>query len=135
MRMRQHCDNALAIAQFLEKHPAVAYVRYPGLDSHPQHDLAKHQLDGGFGGMLAFGLRGDAATHNRFVSSLTIIRSAVSLGHDESLIVYVAKNNERAHLYPEPFQTWGHLRFSAGIEDPRDLIDDLSQALAKSVPG
>ncbi|GAA1690065.1 aminotransferase class I/II-fold pyridoxal phosphate-dependent enzyme [Fodinicola feengrottensis] len=134
MRMRQHCKNALHIARFLEGHPAVAYVRYPGLPTHPQHSLANRQLNGGFGGMLAFGLCGDADAHNRFVADLRIITSAVSLGHDESLIVYVAGNDERAHLYPEPFRKWGHLRFSAGIEDPHDLIDDLSQALAKTQP-
>jgi cystathionine beta-lyase/cystathionine gamma-synthase len=136
MRMRAHCAGAQAVAEFLEHDPRVAYVAYPGLASHPQHDLAARTLDGGFGGMLAFAVRGDSDTQNRFVAALRVITSAVSLGHDESLIVHVAGDDERARYYPEEFRRYGHLRFSVGLEDPRDLVADLDRALTAAVgPG
>ncbi|WP_214367638.1 trans-sulfuration enzyme family protein [Pseudonocardia sp. H11422] len=133
MRMRAHCAGAQAVAEFLDADPRVAYVAYPGLPSHPQHALAAKTLDGGFGGMLAFAVRGDAATQNLFVAALGIITSAVSLGHDESLIVHVAADDERAPYYPEEFRRWGHLRFSVGLEDPRDLVADLDRALTATL--
>jgi cystathionine beta-lyase/cystathionine gamma-synthase len=136
MRMRAHCAGAQAVAEFLESDPRVAYVAYPGLASHPQHDLAARTLDGGFGGMLAFAVRGDSDTQNRFVAELRVITSAVSLGHDESLIVHVAGDDERARYYPQEFRRYGHLRFSVGLEDPRDLVADLDRALTAAVgPG
>jgi methionine-gamma-lyase len=128
LRMRQHCASAQAVAEFLEADPRVAYVAYPGLASHPQHSLAARTMSG-FGAMLAFAVRGDADTQNRFVAALRVVTSAVSLGHDESLVVHVAGDDERAHSWPEEFRRWGHLRFSVGLEDPRDLVADLDQAL------
>ncbi|TWF81230.1 methionine-gamma-lyase [Pseudonocardia hierapolitana] len=133
MRMRTHCANAQAVAEFLDQDPRVAYVAYPGLASHPQHTLAARTLDGGFGGMVAFAVAGDSDTQNRFVAALRVITSAVSLGHDESLIVHVSGDDERARFYPEEFRRYGHLRFSVGLEDPRDLVADLDQALTVAV--
>ncbi len=130
LRMRQHSASATVVAQWLEQQPQVAYVYYPGLASHPQHPVAAAQMRGGFGGMLALGLRADRDEHNAFVARLEVITSAVSLGHDESLIVYVGGDDERAHLYPEPMRRWGHLRLSVGLEDVEDLVDDLARALA-----
>ena len=80
--------------------------------------------------MLTFGLRAEPSEHNAFVARLQVITSAVSLGHDESLIVYVGRHDERAHLYPQPMQRWGHLRLSVGLEDVDDLVRDLTEALA-----
>jgi cystathionine beta-lyase/cystathionine gamma-synthase len=133
MRMRAHCAGAQAVAEFLEQDRRVAYVAYPGLASHPQHALAARALDGGFGGMLAFAVDGDATTQNRFVAALRVITSAVSLGHDESLIVHVSGDDERARYYPDEFRRYGHLRFSVGLEDPQDLVADLDQALTAAV--
>jgi methionine-gamma-lyase len=80
--------------------------------------------------MMAFAIDGDAGTQNRFVANLRVITSAVSLGHDESLIVHVGPEGRGGwERYPEPFQRYGHLRFSIGLEDPADLIADLSAAL------
>ncbi len=129
LRIRQHCASALEVARFLEADPRVAYVAYPGLASHPQHDLAARLLDGGFGGMMAFAVDGDPDTQNRFVANLRVITSAVSLGHDESLIVHVGGSGPRTRAYPAPFREFGHLRFSVGLEDPADLIADLAAAL------
>lgn len=130
LRMKQHNDNALAIARWLEKQPRVRFVSYPGLESHPKHELAKKQMSPGFGGVLSFGLDGDHDTHNRFVSYLKVITSAVSLGHDASLIVFLGEDDERQYLYPQQFHK-GFFRFSVGIEDAEDLIGDLQQALEK----
>lgn len=129
LRMRQHCANAQAVAELLEADPRVAYVYYPGLRSHPQHELAARQMHGGFGGMLAFAVDGGPEAQNRFVDALRLVTSAVSLGHDESLIVHVSGDGPRVAPYPEVFKRYGHLRFSAGIEDTEDLIEDFRQAL------
>jgi cystathionine beta-lyase/cystathionine gamma-synthase len=129
LRIRQHSSNAQAIAEFLEGDGRVAYVAYPGLPSHPQHELAKRTMPNGYGGMMAFAVKGDPDTQNRFVANLRMITSAVSLGHDESLIVHVGTTGPRAAFYPDEFTKWGHLRFSVGLEDPDDLIADLAGAL------
>lgn len=129
LRMKQHSESALAIARFLEAHPAVEFVAYPGLKSHPQHEIAKKQMNM-FSGVISFGLKGDVAAHNTFVNSLELIIPAVSIGHDESLIVYTGPNDERNHFYPDEFRN-GHLRFSVGLENVEDLIGDLKQSLEK----
>ena len=82
--------------------------------------------------MMAFAVRGDSATQNRFVSHLQIVTSAVSLGHDESLIVHVGTDGPRVAAYPDEFRRWGHLRFSVGLEDADDLRADLSAALDRT---
>lgn len=131
LRMRQHNENAMAVARWLEKQPCVSFVAYPGLENHPGHEVAKKQMSPGFGGVLSFGLKADHDTHNKFVSHLKVITSAVSLGHDESLIVFLGENDERQYLYPEAFHN-GFFRFSVGIEDVDDIIGDLKQALQKA---
>lgn len=133
LRMRQHTASALDVARALEADPRVAFVAYPGLASHPQHEIAARQFGEHshpiFGGMLAFAVNGDPDTQNRFVANLRVITSAVSLGHDESLIVHVGTGGPRVRAYPEPFQRLGHLRLSVGLEDSADLIADLLSAL------
>lgn len=129
LRLARHLASAQLVAEALEADPRVAYVAYPGLASHPQHELAKRVLHGGFGGMMAFAVNGDPDAQNRFVANLRVITSAVSLGHDESLIVHVGTTGPRVAYYPEPFRTLGHLRLSVGLEDPADLIADLRAAL------
>lgn len=130
LRMKQHNESALKIAKFLESHEAIRFVAYPGLESHKGHEIAKKQMKNGFSGVMAFGLKADHETHNRFVSHLKVITSAVSLGHDESLIVFLGEDDERQYLYPEEFHG-GFFRFSVGIEDTEDIIEDIKQALEK----
>lgn len=130
LRMKQHNDNALKIAKFLGSLDAVRFVSYPGLESHPGHEIAKKQMKNGFSGVMAFGLNANHDTHNRFVSYLRVITSAVSLGHDESLIVFLGEDDERQYLYPDEFHG-GFFRLSVGIEDSEDLINDIKQALEK----
>lgn len=129
LRMKQHSESALKIAEFLEVHPSVSFVAYPGLKSHPQHEIAKKQMSM-FSGVISFGLKADVETHNKFVNNLELIISAVSIGHDESLIVYTGPTDERNHFYPKEFAN-GHLRFSVGLEAAEDIIADIDQALKK----
>lgn len=129
LRMKQHSESALKIAKFLETYPAVKFVSYPGLESHPEHEIARKQMSM-YSGVMSFGLNGDVELHNKFVNSLELIISAVSIGHDESLIVYIGPDDERNHFYPDEFKN-GQLRFSVGLEDADDIIDDLLQALKK----
>ena len=131
LRMRQHNENAMKVAKWLEQQPGVSFVSYPGLESHKGHEIAKKQMKNGFGGVLSFGLKADHDTHNKFVSHLKIITNAVSLGHDASLIVFLGENDERQYLYPQEFHN-GFFRFSVGIEDAEDLIEDLRQAFEKT---
>jgi methionine-gamma-lyase len=131
LRLARHQDSAAKVAAFLAADPRIAFVAYPGLASHPNHELAGRQFGGrGYGGMLAFALDGDSALQNAFVARLRVITSAVSLGHDESLIVHVGPDGRGgAEHYPEAFRRYGHLRLSVGLEDPEDLIADLAAAL------
>lgn len=128
-RMRQHNESALAVARYLDAHPAVRFVSYPGLETHPGHAVAQTQMSHGFGGVMAFGLDADHDAHNRFVSKLRVITNAVSLGHDESLIVFLGENDERQYLFPDEFHG-GFFRFSVGLEDTADIIADLERAFA-----
>lgn len=130
LRMKQHNENAHAVAKWLEAQPCVSFVAYPGLESSKGHEIAKKQMSPGFGGVLSFGLKTDHDTHNKFVSHLKVITSAVSLGHDASLIVFLGEDDERQYLYPEEFSN-GFFRFSVGIEDVEDIIGDLKQAMEK----
>lgn len=130
LRMERINANALAAARFLKTVPGVTFVAYPGLEDDPGHAVAVKQMKPGFGGVLSFGIKGDHDTFNRFVSHLKLITSAVSLGHDESLIVFLGEDDERQYLYPEAFHH-GFFRFSVGIEDTEDILEDLRQAFEK----
>jgi cystathionine gamma-lyase len=132
LRLERHCANALAIARHLERHPRVARVHYPGLPSHPQHDLARRQMQA-FGGMVTIELKGDLAAARRFLERVEIFALAESLGGVESLIEHPAIMTH-ASLPPEQRAALGIgdtlVRLSVGIEDVDDLIADLDQALA-----
>jgi len=131
IRMERHNGNALAVARFLEDHPAVSTVHYPGLESHPQHERAARLL-AGFGGMVSFEVAGGVDAAERFLSRLTVPAVAVSLGGAESLIVRPAAAIH-GELSPEERArsgiSDGLMRFSVGLEDSEDLIADLKQAL------
>ncbi len=126
MRMERHCANAMKVSQFLETHPRVGFVRYPGLKSHPQHATAARQMSG-YSGMLTFGLKASPAEHFSLLGKLRVFTHAVSLGHDESLIMFYPPAEAGQ---PDPYQEpGGFFRMSVGLEDPEDLIADLGQAL------
>jgi methionine-gamma-lyase len=131
LRVERHNQNALAVARFLEAHPKVERVHYPGLESHPQHELARRQMSG-FTGMLGVELRGDFRAAEKFIASLKLAMNAASLGGYETLVVH-------------PAAMWGQqlsaaqraamgvsdrlVRISVGLEDEADLIKDFAQAL------
>ncbi|WP_430592712.1 trans-sulfuration enzyme family protein [Humidisolicoccus flavus] len=131
LRLPQHLRSADRIAAWLESRDEVAYVAHPSLESHPQHEVAAELFNGaGSGAVLAFALDGPPELQNAFVAKLRLITSAVSLGHDETLIVHVGTEGPRVAAYPSPFREFGHLRLSVGLEDAEDLIADLEQAFA-----
>ncbi len=134
LRMERHCSNALELARWLESQPQVERVHYPGLASHPQHDLAGRQMSGGFGGMISISLRTDLDGARRFLEAVRIFALAESLGGVESLIEHPAIMTHATI----PAETRGTLgigdslvRLSVGVEDVGDLRADLQQALAR----
>jgi cystathionine beta-lyase/cystathionine gamma-synthase len=130
IRMRQHSANAQRIAEHLEIHPAVERVRYPGLESHPHHDLARSQMDG-FGGMISFDVAGSGQDALEVVRSTSIWQLAESLGGVESLIEHPGVMTH-ASLSESPYSIPENLiRLSVGIESVEDLIADLDAALAR----
>jgi cystathionine gamma-lyase len=133
LRMQRHCENGMAVARWLENRSDVAKVIYPGLESHPQHDLAKRQMIGGFGGMISAVLDRDLAGTRRMLERTRLFTLAESLGGVESLIEHPAIMTHASI----PAETRarigiadGLIRLSVGIEDAGDLIADLEQALA-----
>ena len=129
LRLRRHCETAAAVAEFLHDDPRVTHVAYPGLADDPGHALAAAQLTGGFGGVVSLALSGEHADRVRFVDDLRLITSAVSLGHDETLIAYESYPPERADAFAAPFREHGLIRLAIGLEEPADLIADLDAAL------
>ena len=132
LRVERQCKNALAVAKFLANHPKVARVHYPGLKSHPDHALAKRQMSG-FGSMLAFDMKGGVAAARRVCDRVRVFLLAASLGGVESLVVlpiYTSHYNMSAKELAGAGVSPGTIRVSVGLEDSRDLIDDLRQALA-----
>jgi cystathionine gamma-lyase len=132
LRMERHCENASEIAGWLERHPLIEQVIYPGLPSHPQHELAKSQMNG-FGGMITAVLKGDLNSTRRFLEGCELFALAESLGGVESLIEHPAIMTQ-ASLPPEQRLALGIsdtlVRLSVGVEDAADLIADLDDALA-----
>jgi methionine-gamma-lyase len=133
LRMKRHCENAMAVARFLEKHPKIARVYYPGLESFPQHALAKRQM-ADFGGIVSFELKGGFEAGKKMMDSIHMWTLAVSLGTVDSLIQHPASMTH-ACVPPEKREkagvTDGLVRLSVGIEDIEDLKRTLEQALAK----
>lgn len=132
LRVERHNANALALARWLEAHPAVSWVSYPGLPSHPQHDLATRQMPGGFGGMVCFDLKGGVESGARLQNAVRVCTLAVSLGDTRSLITHPASTthsvvSREARLAQGV--TDGLVRLSVGLEDIDDLMEDLDQGL------
>ena len=128
LRMQRINDSSLRIAHWLEQRKNVTFVSYPGLPSNRGHFTAKKQMKNGYGGVISFGLNANDKTVERFCAKLKVVTFAVSLGHDESLIFPQPSYDERIDLYPKQFRE-GFIRFSVGLEEPEDIIEDLDQAL------
>jgi methionine gamma-lyase len=133
LRMERHNQNGMLVAEYLEKHPKVSKVYYPGLKSHPQHSIAKRQMKG-FGGVVSFEIKGNFEKTVKFVESLKLCTLAASLGGTETLVTQPATSSHY-FISPEQRQKLGItdqlIRLALGIEDAEDIISDLEQALNK----
>ncbi|MCI8341961.1 MAG: aminotransferase class I/II-fold pyridoxal phosphate-dependent enzyme [Firmicutes bacterium] len=134
VRMERHCSNAMKIAEYLEKHPKVERVYYPGLKSHPTHETAKKQMHGGFGGMMSVDIKGGMNAVRTVMNSMKVFSLATSLGNVDSLIQH-SPSMSHFDMSPEERHAAsifdGQVRLSVGIEDVDDLINDLDQALER----
>ncbi len=135
LRMKKHCENALAVAEFLENHPAVTWVNYPGLESHKDHQRAVEYLKNGFGAIIGFGIKGGADAGRKLIESVTLFSHLANIGDAKSLIIHPATTTHQ-QLTPEEQKSTGvsddYVRLSVGIEDIDDITADLAQALKKS---
>jgi methionine-gamma-lyase len=134
VRMERQTANAMKIAEWLSNHPKVEWVKYPGLKSHPQHELAKRQMDG-FGSMMSFELKGGIEAGRKLMNNVKLCSLAVSLGAVETLISHPSSMTHAIVPREERLKagiTDGLVRFSVGIEDVDDILEDLKQALNKA---
>jgi len=134
LRMRRHSDNGLAVARYLETHPKVTSVTYPGLESHPRHEVAARQMKNGFSGMISFELEGGMDAGIRLMNSVKLCALAESLGSVETMITHPASMTHVAVPAEERRARGlndGLVRLSVGIEDPDDILEDLEQAFAR----
>lgn len=135
LRMERHCANALAVARFLQSHPAVAWVNYPGLPDHPQHALLQRQMRGA-SGLLSFGVRGEAARGVRFIESAQFLSHLVNIGDTRTLISHPASTTHRQLSEAQQAAagvTPDLVRISVGLEHIDDILWDIDQALNKAV--
>jgi O-acetylhomoserine (thiol)-lyase len=135
LRVQRHSDSALAVARYLEGHPAVAWVNYPGLPSHPTHQLAKKYLRNGFGAILGFGIKGGRDAAVRLINALKLFSHLANIGDAKSLVIHPASTTHE-QLTPEEQKETGvtddFVRLSVGLEDLDDIIADLEQGLKAS---
>ena len=135
LRVQRHCDNALKVAQFLEKHAAVSWVNYPGLPSHPAHALAKKYMQHGYGAILGFGIQGGMQAGIKFINAVGLLSHLANLGDAKTLVIHPASTTHQ-QLTREEQEATGvtedFIRLSVGIETVDDIIADIDQALAAS---
>jgi O-acetylhomoserine (thiol)-lyase len=135
LRMERHCSNAMALAKHLESHPSVEWVNYPGLPSSKDHALAQQYLDGGYGAILTFGIKGGRDAGQAFISNLELFSHLANIGDAKSLAIHPATTTH-SQLNDEELASAGvtpeTVRLSVGIEAASDLIKDLDQALSKA---
>ncbi|MFG6095817.1 O-acetylhomoserine aminocarboxypropyltransferase/cysteine synthase family protein [Leptothoe sp. ISB3NOV94-8A] len=133
LRMQRHCENAMAVAEFLQQHPSVEWVRYPGLETDKAHSTAKRYLKNGFGAMVVFGIKGGADAGKKFIEQLTLFSHLANVGDAKSLAIHPSTTTH-SQLSESDLQSAGIapelIRLAIGIEDIDDIIDDLKQALA-----
>ncbi|MBV9228255.1 MAG: homocysteine synthase [Chloroflexi bacterium] len=135
LRMERHSQNALRIAEFLEGHPAVGWVSYPGLASHPQHDIAAKYFTHGYGAILGFGIKGGLEAGKQLIRHIELFSHLANVGDAKSLIIHPASTTHSQLTPDEQFETGvtpDFIRLSVGLETVEDLIDDLDQALKAS---
>jgi O-acetylhomoserine (thiol)-lyase len=136
LRMERHAKNAQTVAEFLLKHPAVLWVNYPGLPSHPDHGNVQRYLPDGAGAIVGFGIKGGAEAGVKLINSVKLFSHLANIGDAKSLIIHPATTTH-SQLTPEEQAQTGvtpeYVRLSVGIEDVRDVVADLDQALHASL--
>lgn len=134
LRVRQHSENAIAVAKFLKGHPKVSWVNYPGLEDNPSYGNASRYLKGGYGALLGFGVKGGIEEGKKVINSLKLFSHVANIGDSKSLVIHPATTTHQ-QLTPEELQATGvtpdYVRLSIGIENVEDIIEDLDQALAQ----
>ena len=135
LRARKHSENALAIAEFLSKHPRVKWVNYPGLEQHPSHKLATKYMKGYYGGLVGFGIEGGLEAGKKFIESVKLLSHLANIGDAKSLVIHPASTTHSQLSSDEQVQTGvteDYIRLSVGLESVEDIIEDLDQALSKT---
>jgi len=136
LRMERHSDNAMKVARFLEEHPCVSWVSYPGLPSHPTHETAKKYHKGGrYGAIIGFGIKGGYEAGKQFINELKLFSLLANIGDAKSLVIHPASTTHQQLTPEEQLETGvtpDFIRLSIGIEDVEDIIADLDQALHKA---
>lgn len=135
LRQREHSANALAVAQFLQKHPLVSWVNYPGLPDSPNHPVAAKYLKRGFGGIVGFGIKGGLESGRKFINSVKLFSHLANIGDAKSLVIHPASTTHQ-QLTPDEQAATGvtpdYVRLAVGIEAIEDILEDLEQALHAS---
>jgi len=138
LRQQRHADNALAVAKFLEKHPLVSWVNYPGLPGHPSHATARKYLNGHYGALVGFGIKGGLEAGKKFIESVKLLSHLANIGDAKSLVIHPASTTHQ-QLSSEEQEATGvtadFIRLSVGIEDVEDIKEDIDQALHKAAAG
>ena len=137
LRQARHSANALALARWLQKHPRVSWVVYPGLESDPSHAVAAKYLKQGFGGLVGFGIQGGRAAGEKFINSVKLLSHLANIGDAKTLVIHPASTTHQQLTAAEQAETGvteDYLRLSVGLEDVEDLQADIDQALAQAAP-
>lgn len=135
LRQRKHSENALKVAQFLQSHQLVSWVNYPGLPNNSNHKTAEKYLQGNYGGLVGFGVKGGLEAGKRLIQSVKLFSHLANIGDTKSLIIHPASTTHQQLTAEEQAATGvtaDYIRLSIGIEDPQDIIEDLDQALKAS---
>ncbi len=135
LRQCKHSENALAVARFLQGHPFVSWVNYPGLPENPNHKVASKYLKRGYGGLIGFGIKGGLEAGKKFIENVKLLSHLANIGDTKSLVIHPSSTTHQQLTKEEQAATGvseDYIRLSIGIEDPQDIIEDIDQALKAS---
>lgn len=136
LRVNQHCENALEVAKFLKNHPAVAWVNYPGLEDNENHEMAEKYLNGKYGCIVGFGIKGGLEEGKKFIESVELLSHVANIADAKTLVIHPASTTHSNMTSEEQIEsgiTPDFIRLSVGIENAEDIIDDMDQALNKAI--